>query len=65
LLASGEPVRAAEEARKALKAWPLEPLTLQVLSQAEAASGDRRGARRDLALAKAGWHGGVVSGAGV
>jgi tetratricopeptide (TPR) repeat protein len=60
LLAGGEPVRAAAEARKALKAWPDEPLTLLVLGQAEQAAGDAAGAARDLARARDGWRGGAV-----
>ena len=61
LVAAGEPAQAAAEARKALKAWPAEPLTLQVLGQAEQASGDAAGAARDLAQAKAGWRGEVIA----
>jgi len=61
LLASGQPRRAAEEARKALQTWPLEPLTLQVLAQAEQAEGKAADARRDAALARRGWRGGAVS----
>ena len=60
LLAAGEPARAAAEARKALKAWPDEPLTLRVLGQAEQAQGDEAGAARDLARARDGWRGGAV-----
>ena len=61
LLAAGEPAKAALEARAALKAWPREPLTLQVLGQAEQAAGQVSAARRDLAEAGKAWRGGPVS----
>jgi hypothetical protein len=60
LLASGDARGAAEAAREALKLWPNEPLTLQVLAQAEAALGDAAGATRDLAEAARQWRGGTV-----
>ncbi len=60
LLVSGDKRGALAAARQAIKAWPLEPLTLQVLSQAEAATGDTASAARDLALAQKGWHGSTV-----
>ena len=56
LLAAGKPAEAANEARVALKAWPREPLTLQVLAEAEKAAGDAA-ARRDLAEARRTWRG--------
>ncbi len=61
LLAAGLPAKAVIEARRALTTWPHEPLTLQVLGQAERAA--RHGAvdRRDLAEAKWGWRGESVS----
>jgi tetratricopeptide (TPR) repeat protein len=59
-LAAGKPAEAAAEARKALKAWPDEPLTLQVLGLAEQAAGDAAGAARDLSRARRGWRGGAV-----
>ena len=61
LLAAGEPAKAAAEARIALKTWPHEPLTLQVLAEAERALGDTAGAQRDLAESQRGWRGGAVS----
>ena len=60
LLAAGRPAQAAEEAEKALKAWPLEPLTLQVLAKAERAQGKTDAASRDLARARRTWRGGDV-----
>ena len=60
LLAAGQPARAAAEARKALKDWPLEPLTLQVLAKAEKAEGRTAAAARDLARARQVWRGGDV-----
>ncbi len=60
LLSAGRPEQAATEARKALKSWPMEPLTLQVLAQAETAQGKPAAAARDLAAAREGWRGGPV-----
>jgi len=60
LLAAGDANGAEREARAALKAWPREPLTLEVLAQAERAAGDGPGATRDLAEAERGWRGGPV-----
>ena len=60
LLAASQPAQAALEARRALKAWPDEPLTLQALGQAEQAMGDAPAAARDLGRAKAGWRGGAL-----
>jgi tetratricopeptide (TPR) repeat protein len=59
-LAAGQPARAAEEAHKALRAWPNEPLTLQVLSEAETQQRQAEAAGRHMAAAKRGWHGGPV-----
>jgi tetratricopeptide (TPR) repeat protein len=61
LLASGQPQRAVEEAHKALRTWPMEPLTLRVLAQAEQAEGKRADARRDAVSARRAWRGGAVS----
>ena len=60
LLAAGNPAEAAIEARAALKVWPHEPLTLQVLGEAEKAAGDPAAARRDIAEARRSWRGGVM-----
>ena len=60
LLAAGQPAKAAEEARTALKLWPREPLTLQVLGEAEQAAGQAEAARRDLAEASHAWRGGSI-----
>ena len=60
LLAEGQPARAAEEAGKALAAWPFEPLTLQVLAKAERAEGKTAAAARDLAQSRRAWRGGDV-----
>jgi len=60
LLAAGRPARAAAEAGKALKAWPLEPLTLQVLAKAEKTQGRTAAAARDQARARELWRGGDV-----
>ncbi len=58
LLAAGKPGAAAKEASRGLHAWPLDPLSLKMKSQAEAALGQTAGAARDMASAKQGWHGG-------
>ncbi len=63
LLAAGHPAQAADAARAALVRWPHEPLTLQVLGEAERAAGQEEAARRDLAEAAASWRGGSVSAA--
>jgi tetratricopeptide (TPR) repeat protein len=60
LLAAGEPARAAEEARRALDAWPNEPMSLQVLAQAEARLGQADAARKDASLAQNGWRGAAM-----
>jgi hypothetical protein len=60
LLAAGKPGPAADEARAALKVWPREPLTLEVLGQAERAAGQSAAGTRDLADAARGWRGGKV-----
>jgi hypothetical protein len=60
LLADGQPARAADVARAALKAWPHEPLTLEVLGRAERAAGQGEAAARDLAEAERTWRGGPV-----
>ena len=60
LLAAGQPVAAAKEADRALKTWPLDPLSLKMKSQAETALGQTADAARDLAQARQGWHGGDV-----
>jgi tetratricopeptide (TPR) repeat protein len=61
LLSEGKPAEAIVEARKALKDWPAEPLTLQVLAEAEQAAGQGEAAARDGALARATWLGEPVS----
>jgi predicted Zn-dependent protease len=61
LLAQGKPAEAIVEARKALADWPAEPLTLQVLAQAEQAAGQNEAAARDLASARRTWLGDPVS----
>ena len=55
LLAQGQQAAAASEARVALRTWPHDPLTLQVLGQAEMKLGDSKGAARDLAEARGAW----------
>ena len=60
LLAAGKPAEAATEARAALQGWPREPLTMQVLGEAEKAQGDLKAAARDLAEAHRGWRGGAM-----
>ena len=60
LLAAGQPARAAVEAGRALKDWPREPLTLQVLAKAEKAQGKTAAAARDMARARQLWRGGDV-----
>ena len=61
LLARGQATAAETEARAALRAWPRDPLTLQVLGDAEKGAGDLAGSKRDLAEAKRTWRGGEVS----
>jgi hypothetical protein len=61
LLADGQPAKAAAQAREALKGWPAEPLTLEVLGEAERAAGESAAAARDLAAARRGWRGGPVA----
>lgn len=59
-LAAGRPDRAASEARAVLKRQPGDPMTLLVLSRAQAALGDRAQARRTFAEGKSAWAGGVL-----
>jgi tetratricopeptide (TPR) repeat protein len=61
LLAAGQPAKAAVQAREALKDWPDEPLTLEVLGEAERAAGEAAAAHRDLEAARRGWRGGSVA----
>jgi tetratricopeptide (TPR) repeat protein len=59
-LAAGNAVGAASTARAALKSWPREPLTLEVLGRAEQAAGQDTQAARDLAEASRTWRGSSV-----
>jgi tetratricopeptide (TPR) repeat protein len=56
-LAAGQAGNAAEEAREVLKHWPNDPMSLDVLAEAERKLGKAADADRDLALAKKGWRG--------
>jgi hypothetical protein len=56
-LKAGDAKGAAAEARKVLRGWPKEPLTLIVLSQAETALGHAEAAAARRAEAQAGWSG--------
>lgn len=60
-LAAGDAAAAARTAREALRTWPAEPLTLQVLGEAEKALGETAGAERDLALSARTWRGGHLA----
>jgi len=60
LLAAGDPTAAVATAREALRKWPREPLTLEVLAKAEEAAGEGAAARRDLEEARRVWRGGPV-----
>jgi tetratricopeptide (TPR) repeat protein len=60
-LAADDQAGAAETARAALKTWPREPLTLEVLGRAEAATGQAARGARDLAEAARTWRGGSIS----
>ena len=57
LLAAGQLGPAETEARAALAAWPHDPLSLQVLGEAERAAGDNVAADRDLAQVRRDWRG--------
>jgi hypothetical protein len=61
MLAAGQPADAAREARIALGSWPHEPLTLEVLSRAETALGERDAAARHRAEVVRTWRGGPVT----
>jgi predicted Zn-dependent protease len=63
LLAAGRPAEAVVEARKALAGWPHDPLSLQVLGEAETAAGDTAAGERDLAEARQTWRGGTATAA--
>lgn len=57
LLAAGDQARAREHLHATLKRWPNDPLTLYTLSVADRQLGDAASADRNLARARAGWHG--------
>lgn len=56
-LAAGQADNAAQEAREVLKHWPRDPMSLEVLAEAERKLGKGADADRDLALARKGWRG--------
>ena len=56
-LAAGQADNAAQEAREVLKHWPQDPMSLQVLAEAERKLGKAADADRDGAAAKRGWKG--------
>jgi len=60
-LAAGQPDNAAQEAREVLKHWPRDPMSLEVLAEAERKLGKVADADRDLALARKGWRGDPAS----
>lgn len=57
LLEQGRTDDAATEARKTLKDWPADPVTLAVLAQAEKKLGDGKAADLHLAQARKSWRG--------
>ena len=58
LLEAGRSDQAAVEARRTLKTWPQDPVTLAILAQAERKLGDGKAADLHLARARRGWKGG-------
>jgi tetratricopeptide (TPR) repeat protein len=62
LLAGGKPDQALAEANAVLAKWPKDPMSLLVLSRAEAALGHQAAAADALLRAKAGWSGPAVDG---
>ena len=60
-LKAGDARGAASEARKVLDGWPKEPLTLLVLSQAEAAMGQARAAEDHRRQAQGQWRGNLAA----
>lgn len=62
LLAGGHADQALVEANAVLAKWPKDPMSLLVLSRAEAALGHQPAAVDALTRAKAGWSGGAVEG---
>ncbi len=62
LLADGKPAEALVEANAVLAGWPKDPMTLVVVSRAEAALGHQPAAAEALAKARAGWSGAPLDG---
>lgn len=60
LLAAGKPDKALAEANAVLAKWPRDPMSLLVVSRAEAALGRKGEADKALAAAQAGWAGGAL-----
>jgi len=62
LLADGQPDKALVEANAVLAKWPRDPMSLVIVSRAEAALGRRPAAEAALTRARAGWTGAAVEG---